>query len=87
MPTPGFPTSSRPISSRLDREFGRKQWGDEGYAREELVAELASAFLCAYLGITPAMREDHASYRPMRCLCNTRRHFPRRKAIEAELIS
>lgn len=23
---------------RLDREFGRKKWGDEGYAREELVA-------------------------------------------------
>ena len=48
--------------SRLDREFGRKQWGDEGYAREELVAELASAFLCADLGITPEVREDHASY-------------------------
>ena len=48
--------------SRLDRDFGRKQWGDEGYAREELVAELASAFLCADLGITPEVREDHASY-------------------------
>ena len=24
--------------SRLDRSFGRKRWGDEGYAREELVA-------------------------------------------------
>jgi len=24
--------------SRLDREFGRKHWGDEGYAMEELVA-------------------------------------------------
>ena len=29
--------------SRLDRSFGRKSWGDEGYAREELVAELADA--------------------------------------------
>jgi antirestriction protein ArdC len=48
--------------SRLDRSFGRKQFGDEGYAREELVAELASAFLCADLGITPEVREDHASY-------------------------
>jgi antirestriction protein ArdC len=47
---------------RLDRDFGRKQWGDEGYAREELVAELASAFLCADLGITPEVRDDHASY-------------------------
>jgi antirestriction protein ArdC len=25
-------------SSRLDRDFGRKRWGDEGYAMEELVA-------------------------------------------------
>ena len=25
--------------SRLDRDFGRKRWGDEGYAMEELVAE------------------------------------------------
>jgi antirestriction protein ArdC len=48
--------------SRLDRSFGRKSWGDEGYAREELVAELASAFLCADLGITPEVRDDHASY-------------------------
>ena len=29
--------------SRLDRDFGRKKFGDEGYAREELVAELAPA--------------------------------------------
>ena len=48
--------------SRLDRSFGRKSWGDEGYAREELVAELASAFLCADLSITPEVREDHSSY-------------------------
>ena len=33
--------------SRLNREFGRKKCGDEGYAMEELVAELGSAFLCA----------------------------------------
>jgi antirestriction protein ArdC len=48
--------------SRLDRDFGRKRWGDEGYAVEELVAELASAFLCADLEITPELRDDHASY-------------------------
>ena len=48
--------------SRLDRNLGRKQWGDEGYAREELVAELASAFLCADLNITPEVRDDHAAY-------------------------
>ena len=48
--------------SRLNREFGRKRWGDEGYAMEELVAELGSAFLCADLNITPEIREDHAAY-------------------------
>ena len=48
--------------TRLHREFGRKRWGDEGYAQEELVAELGSAFLCAELGITPEIRADHAAY-------------------------
>jgi antirestriction protein ArdC len=48
--------------SRLDRDFGRKRFGDEGYAREELVAELGAAFLCADLGITPEIRADHAAY-------------------------
>jgi antirestriction protein ArdC len=48
--------------SRLQRDFGRKTWGDEGYAREELVAELGSAFLCADLELTPEVRDDHASY-------------------------
>jgi antirestriction protein ArdC len=47
---------------RLNRDFGRKTWGDAGYAQEELVAELGSAFLCAELGITPEIREDHAAY-------------------------
>jgi antirestriction protein ArdC len=48
--------------SRLDRDFGRKRYGDEGYAMEELVAELGSAFLSADLDLTPNVREDHASY-------------------------
>ena len=48
--------------SRLARDFGRVKWGDEGYAREELVAELGAAFLCADLGITPEVRPDHAAY-------------------------
>ena len=48
--------------SRLDRDLGRRRWGDEGYAAEELVAEIGSAFLCADLGITPEVREDHAAY-------------------------
>jgi antirestriction protein ArdC len=49
-------------SSRLDRDFGRKRFGDEGYAMEELVAELGSAFISADLDLTPEVREDHASY-------------------------
>ena len=49
-------------SSRLERDFGRKRWGDEGYAAEELVAELGSAFLCADLDLTPEPREDHTAY-------------------------
>lgn len=48
--------------SRLDRDFGRKRFGDEGYAKEELVAELGAAFLCADLGLTLEDREDHAAY-------------------------
>ena len=48
--------------TRLDRDFGRKKWGDEGYAMEELVAELGSAFLSADLGLTPEVRDDHAAY-------------------------
>lgn len=47
---------------RLDREFGRKRWGDQGYAMEELVAELGAAFVCADLALTPEVRDDHASY-------------------------
>ena len=48
--------------SRLDRDMGRKAWGDAGYAMEELVAEMGAAFLCADLGITAEVREDHAAY-------------------------
>ncbi|MGY2849149.1 antirestriction protein ArdC [Bradyrhizobium sp. USDA 4509] len=48
--------------SRLNRDFGRKRFGDEGYAVEELVAELGGAFLSADLGLTPEVREDHAAY-------------------------
>ncbi len=48
--------------SRLDLDFGKKKFGDEGYAREELVAEIGSAFLSSDLGLTPVIREDHAAY-------------------------
>jgi antirestriction protein ArdC len=47
---------------RLDRDFGRKRWGDQGYAMEELVAELGAAFVSADLDLTPEPREDHAAY-------------------------
>lgn len=45
--------------SRLDREF-TGQFGSKSYAREELVAELSAAFICAELGIRPTVR--HADY-------------------------
>lgn len=48
--------------TRLNREFGRKRFGDEGYAMEELVAEISAAYLCADLGLPPAIRHDHAPY-------------------------
>lgn len=48
--------------NRLDRDFSAKRFGDHGYAREELVAELGAAFLCAELGITPEVRADNADY-------------------------
>jgi antirestriction protein ArdC len=48
--------------TRLDRDLGRQRFGDAGYAREELVAELGAAFLCADLGLALEPREDHAAY-------------------------
>lgn len=39
--------------SRLDRDPGRQKSSDEGYAREELMAKLGSAYLAADLGLTP----------------------------------
>ncbi len=49
-------------TKRLDRNFGRKRWGDEGYAKEELVAELGAAFLAADLNLSLEPRDEHASY-------------------------
>jgi antirestriction protein ArdC len=46
---------------RCDRNLG-KRFGDKAYAREELVAEIGAAFLCADLGITLEPRLDHAAY-------------------------
>ncbi|MGV3455852.1 ArdC family protein [Sphingomonas sp.] len=46
-------------SSRLDRNQ-RGEFGCADYAREELVAEMASSFACASLGIAPTVR--HSDY-------------------------
>lgn len=48
--------------SRLDRHFGAGRFGSSAYAREELVAELGTAFLCADLGLSLEPRPDHAAY-------------------------
>lgn len=48
--------------NRLNRDLGRKRWGDAGYAMEELVAELGAAFILADLGVAPAPRAEHAAY-------------------------
>ena len=45
--------------SRLARDV-TSAFGSKDYAREELVAEMGSAFLCAALGIVPTVR--HADY-------------------------
>ncbi|MFA7603348.1 MAG: zincin-like metallopeptidase domain-containing protein [Novosphingobium sp.] len=46
--------------SRLDRDLMMESSGIEKSAREELVAEMTSAFVCAALGIVPTVR--HADY-------------------------
>jgi antirestriction protein ArdC len=48
--------------TRLDRNLGGKRYGDQGYAMEELVAELGAVFVSVALGIAPDVREDHAPY-------------------------
>jgi antirestriction protein ArdC len=45
--------------TRLARDLTGR-FGSTAYAREELIAELTSAFLCAHLGIIPQVR--HADY-------------------------
>lgn len=45
---------------RLDRDMGKQKFGDEGYAREELVAEMGAAMLCARAGFGAELR--HADY-------------------------
>jgi antirestriction protein ArdC len=45
--------------TRLDREYG-KRFGDTAYAREELVAEMGAAYLCAAAGMQ--YQTQHAAY-------------------------
>jgi antirestriction protein ArdC len=45
--------------SRLGRDL-QNRFGSEAYAREELIAEICSAFLCAQFGIVPQVR--HTDY-------------------------
>lgn len=47
--------------ARCNRPLGGRH-GEDAYATEELVAEIGAAFLCVALGVTPAVREDHAAY-------------------------
>ncbi|WP_150290009.1 ArdC family protein [Sphingobium estronivorans] len=46
-------------AKRLNRDL-TNSFGSKDYAREELIAEMGSAFLCAALGIVPTVR--HADY-------------------------
>lgn len=46
--------------SRLNRTFGK--FGDESYSREELVAELSSAFVGKQLDMNPLPRKENAQY-------------------------
>ena len=49
--------------TRLDREEGMQgRFGSSAYAMEELVAELASAFLSIQLKVSHEPRKDHAQY-------------------------
>ena len=50
--------------SRLNRNLGEKvsPFGSPDYSKEELVAEMGSAFLCAAAGISPPTIEQSAAY-------------------------
>jgi len=43
--------------SRLNREFGER-FGDDQYAKEELISELISAFCCGYLGFSKTISSN-----------------------------
>ncbi|MEL6426920.1 MAG: zincin-like metallopeptidase domain-containing protein, partial [Pseudomonadota bacterium] len=47
---------------RLERDFGSTGFGSEGYAKEELCAEIGAELLCRQLQIAPGHIEDTAAY-------------------------
>lgn len=49
---------------RLDRDgiTGSHSFGSKAYSREELIAEMGSAFLCGHAEILPSTIEDSAAY-------------------------
>jgi antirestriction protein ArdC len=51
-------------SSRLDRKLDTdpKPFGSADYGKEELIAEMAAAFLCSHAGIQPTVIENQAAY-------------------------
>ena len=54
-------THSTMTPERLDREHGAK-FGDEKYAKEELVAELTSAMICHSMGFSAEITDNSAKY-------------------------
>jgi len=73
--------------SRLDRKMG-SGFGSDGYAREELVAELAAAYQSALLGVSAAPRADHAKYLNnwIKCLKDDHRAFFRASALAQKAV-
>jgi len=57
-------THSTGHPSRLRREgiYEAHSFGDAVYSKEELIAEMGSAFLCAHTNIAPATLQNSASY-------------------------
>lgn len=73
--------------SRLDREI-KNSFGSEDYAREELVAEIGAALLCAHLEISATPRPDHAHYLNgwMRKLADHKREFVSAASAAAKAV-
>ena len=73
-------------TSRLNRQFGR--FGDEAYAREELRAELASAFLAGETGIGGST-DSHAAYVGswIKALKNDRREIFRAASDASKIVN